>query len=228
MLWWSTEGLLPGVLYGLGTDAERRRVLVTVSRLEIEKQMRRLGDSLESTVFEVMVDDTYKQRVILRDLDREPGRCEELEPSHVSQASCSARCNEDADAASSWPDVCACAATGVARSINFLRYRPGYPVKVPVCYVNEELCIPLKRGGMLLGINHFIPVTCEGETIPEMLIVDLTGAQGSEKIGMSRVLLPPGVKPYRLRPDFFLSVIKGKGSVEAAAAEPEEGEESAA
>jgi hypothetical protein len=45
-----SENLLPGVLYGPGRDGDKDRLMVTVCRWEIEKQIRRLGDSLESTV----------------------------------------------------------------------------------------------------------------------------------------------------------------------------------
>lgn len=96
-------------------------------------------------------------------------------------------------------------------AVNFLRYRPGFPVEVPVCFVNEELCLPLKRGGMLLSINRFLRVSCEGETVPEMLMVDMTGVRNNSKVGMERVLFPPGVSPFEVRDDFVLGVVKGKG-----------------
>ncbi len=181
------QGKLPGVLYGPGADGDQERYLVTVERREIEKQMRRLGDSVTSTVFELAVDKgdgggaTYKQRVLVRDLDRDPG-------------------------------------TAVPIAVNFLRYRPGYPVEVPVCFVNEELCLPLKRGGMLLSINRFIRVACEGETIPEMLLVDLTGIRSNQKIGLERVAFPAGVQPYEVSEQYVLGVVKGKNLGPAAAA----------
>ena len=69
----TSEGRLPGVLYGPGRDGDKERYLVTVERREIEKQMRRLGDSIASTVFDLKVGDSYTQRVLIRDLDRDPG-----------------------------------------------------------------------------------------------------------------------------------------------------------
>jgi large subunit ribosomal protein L25 len=180
------QGKLPGVLYGPGADGDKERYLITVERREIEKQMRRLGDSIASTVFDLLLGE-YKQRVLIRDLDRDPG-------------------------------------TALPIAVNFLRYRPGYPVEVPVCFVNEELCLPLKRGGMLLSINRFIRVSCEGETLPEMLLVDLTGVRNNQKIGLERVNFPSNVQPYEVSESFVLGVVKGKnvagtpGGPDAAAA----------
>lgn len=110
-------------------------------------------------------------------------------------------------------------------AINFLRYRPGYPVRVPVCFINEDQCTPMKRGGMLLSINRFIPVTCEGETIPEMLMADLSNAMSGEKIDLKRVVFPPGVTPHKIPPQFFLGVVKGKNAVDAAATKEDTEEE---
>lgn len=134
-------------------------------------------------VFELELRPDYKQRVLLRDLDRDPG-------------------------------------TALPIAVNFLRYRPGYPVEVPVCFVNEELCLPLKRGGMLLSVNRFLRVSCEGETIPEMLSVDMKGVRNNSKVGIERVVFPPGVSPFEVRDDFVLAVVKGKnlGNLEEAAA----------
>jgi len=181
------QGKLPGVLYGPGADGDKERYLITVERREIEKQMRRLGDSIASTVFDLQLGE-YRQRVLIRDLDRDPGTASPI-------------------------------------AVNFLRYRPGYPVEVPVCFVNEELCLPLKRGGMLLSINRFIRVSCEGETLPEMLLVDLTGVRNSQKIGLERVKFPANVQPYEVSESFVLGVVKGKnvagtpGGPDAAAGE---------
>ncbi|GAB5032457.1 50s ribosomal protein l25 [Nannochloropsis oceanica] len=166
------KGHLPGVLYGPGVDGDKERHLITVERREIEKQMRRLGDSIASTVFDLQLGQ-YKQRVLIRDLDRDPG-------------------------------------TALPIAVNFLRYRPGYPVEVPVCFVNEDLCLPLKRGGMLLSINRFIRVSCEGETLPEMLMVDMTGVRNNQKVGLERVHFPSNVQPYEVSESFVLGVVKGK------------------
>ncbi len=45
-----TEGRLPGVLYGPGADGDKERFLVTVDKRDVEREMRRLGDSVTSTV----------------------------------------------------------------------------------------------------------------------------------------------------------------------------------
>lgn len=181
-------GRLPGVLYGPGLDGDKSRLLVTVNRLDVEREMRRLDDSILTTVFDLEVEghpkgEPYVQRVILRDLDLDPGSARPI-------------------------------------AVNFMRYRPGYPLELPVCFINEELCEPIKRGGMLVSINRRVRVKCDGETIPEMLTVDLTDLRAGTVIKLDRVKFPKGVVPHEVPPHFCLAVVKGKK-----ADEPEPGEE---
>jgi hypothetical protein len=79
-----------------------------------------------------------------------------------------------------------------------MRYRPGYPLELPVCFINEELCEPIKRGGMLVSINRRVRVKCDGETIPEMLTVDLTDLRAGTVIKLDRVKFPKGVVPHEV------------------------------
>ena len=94
-----------------------------------------------------------------------------------------------------------------------------------MCFVNEELCLPLKRGGVMLSINRFIECTCEGETVPEMVMADLSNLRAGERVLLDRVTFPEGVQPYRPRSDFTLGVIQGKNVKEAKEEEKKEEDE---
>jgi len=71
----------------------------------------------------------------------------------------------------------------------------------------------------MLSINRFITCTCEGETIPEMLLADLSLLEVGQRVTIDRVAFPPGVKPMEVREDFTLGVIRGKSSREAVKAD---------
>lgn len=79
--------------------------------------------------------------------------------------------------------------------VNYLRYYPGRPVDIPIIYVNEEESPILKRGGFIVPINRRLKCVIEdGVPIPEYLELDCTGAKTKEKLGLSRIAMPEGVK----------------------------------
>jgi len=66
-------GRLPGVLYGVGRDGNREKVLLTVEKVVVERLLRKYEDSFESTVYDLVVDGGKPERVIATGLDRDPG-----------------------------------------------------------------------------------------------------------------------------------------------------------
>lgn len=79
--------------------------------------------------------------------------------------------------------------------VNYLRYFPGRPIAIPIKYVNEEESPILKRGGFIVPINRQLKcVIDDGVPIPEYLELDCTGAKSKEKLGLSRIAIPEGVK----------------------------------
>jgi hypothetical protein len=40
-------------------------------------------------------------------------------------------------------------------NVNFLRYRPGTRLRIPVVYINDDSSVDMKRGSYLVHINRF-------------------------------------------------------------------------
>ncbi len=89
-------------------------------------------------------------------------------------------------------------------------------VAVPVHFVNEEASPGLKRGGVLNIVRHEIELSCPADSIPESLIIDLTGLEIGDSIHISAVKLPAGVTPVIAARDFTVASVAG-----AAALKPE-------
>ena len=104
--------------------------------------------------------------------------------------------------------------------VNYLRYHPGRPVKIPIRYINEEESPALKRDGYIVPINRTVECFIEeGAVIPEAIELECTGLQLKAKLRRDHLIFPEGVTPsFRVKPDFLIGVVFCK----TAAAEDEE------
>jgi large subunit ribosomal protein L25 len=93
-------------------------------------------------------------------------------------------------------------------------------VTVPVVFINHELSIGLRRGGMLNTVRHGIELSCQADGIPDQLVVDLDGLDIGDSIHASAVTFPPGSRPTITDRDFTIASIGASSAVreEAAAA----------
>ena len=55
-------------------------------------------------------------------------------------------------------------------------------VTVPVAFINHEMSIGLRRGGILNIVRHGIALICHVDNIPEQLVVDLDGLDIDELV----------------------------------------------
>ncbi len=95
-------------------------------------------------------------------------------------------------------------------------------IEVTVLFLNEELSLGLKRGGMLNVVRHTVELSCPADAIPENITVDLTGTEIGDSIHISAVKLPEGITPTITDRDFTIATIastSAQGSVEAATTE---------
>jgi len=79
-------------------------------------------------------------------------------------------------------------------------------VEIPVNFENEEESPGLKAGGVLNVVRHVVEVICRAGSIPNDIVVDLTGLEIGDSVHISGIALPAGVKPTIDR-DFTIATI---------------------
>jgi large subunit ribosomal protein L25 len=113
-------------------------------------------------------------------------------------------------------------ATDTPLHVDFMRVGADtrVTVTVPVVFINPEMSIGLRRGGILNIVSHGIELVCQVDNIPEQLVVDLDGLDIGNSIHISAVSFPPGVQPTITDRDFTIASIAASSAVreEAAAA----------
>jgi hypothetical protein len=88
--------------------------------------------------------------------------------------------------------------SGNPLAINFLIYRPGSEVRIPIKYLNEEDCVDLKRGAFIVPVTRFLSVTiAPGVDIPPSIDIDVTHFTRMKVITLADIVLPPGVEVHR-------------------------------
>ena len=67
-------------------------------------------------------------------------------------------------------------------------------IEVPVHFSNQEASPGLKRGGTLGVMLHTVLVACHADSIPEEIMVDLTGLEIGDAVRISDLKLPAKVE----------------------------------
>jgi large subunit ribosomal protein L25 len=93
--------------------------------------------------------------------------------------------------------------------LDFLRVGELTTISIPVVvrFVNENQSPGLKRGGVLNIVRHEIELVCHAGSIPESIVVDLTGRDIGDSIHISSIKLPEGVRPAILDRDFTVATV---------------------
>ena len=86
-------------------------------------------------------------------------------------------------------------------------------VEVPVVFVNHEMSVGLRRGGILNIVRHGIELTCPVDGIPDRLIVDLNDLDIGDSVHISAVALPEGCRPRIGDRDFTIASIAASSAV---------------
>jgi large subunit ribosomal protein L25 len=108
-------------------------------------------------------------------------------------------------------------------------------IDVVVHFRNHDASPGLKRGGVLNVVRHTIRLKCKANSIPEEVVVDLTGLEIGDSVHISQIKLPEGARPVIRDRDFTVATVAGRKAEEettttAVAAEgatPAEGEAAA-
>lgn len=118
--------------------------------------------------------------------------------------------------------------------MDFMRVSKGakISVKVPIVFKNELESPGIKRGGVLNVVLHSIDLTCEIDSIPEHIEIDLTGLEVGDSIHTEQVKFAQGVVVTHPERDVTLATIVAptvqKAVEEEAAPEAEAAAESEA
>ncbi|MFM2302374.1 MAG: hypothetical protein RLZZ84_2110 [Pseudomonadota bacterium] len=88
-------------------------------------------------------------------------------------------------------------------------------VNVPVAFINEEKSPGLKKGGILNVVRHELEMICAPDSIPDDIIVDVSGFEVGDSIHISAVTLPAGVKPAITDRDFTIATIVAPSSLKS-------------
>ena len=93
--------------------------------------------------------------------------------------------------------------------VDFLRLSANATVhvNVPVVFANEEASPGLKRGGVLNVVRHELELVCDANSIPDEVVVDVTGADVGDSIHISAVTLPKGTQTAITDRDFTIATI---------------------
>jgi large subunit ribosomal protein L25 len=114
------------------------------------------------------------------------------------------------------------------RPVHFdlLRVDEHAPVRisVPVHFKNSEASPGIKRGGVLNAVRHELEIWAPADSIPEEILVDLTGLEIGDQIRISAVKLPENVRPSITDRDFVIATITGHAADSDDEAAAEEGE----
>jgi large subunit ribosomal protein L25 len=99
--------------------------------------------------------------------------------------------------------------------VDFLRIGANtrITVTVPVAFVNHEMSIGLRRGGILNVVRHGIELSCAVDNIPDHVTVDLSGLDIGDSVHISAVALPEGCRPRIGDRDFTIASIAASSAV---------------
>ncbi|KAL3759921.1 hypothetical protein ACHAWU_007665 [Discostella pseudostelligera] len=95
--------------------------------------------------------------------------------------------------------------------LNFIRYHPNKPIKIPIKVTNEEDSPAMKRGGFISMVNRFIEVLVdETVPIPERISLDASGLRQKDVVRRDRLVLPQGVRVHpRVSEDYLIGTVFG-------------------
>jgi large subunit ribosomal protein L25 len=93
-------------------------------------------------------------------------------------------------------------------------------VTVPVVFINHELSLGLRRGGILNIVRHGVELSCRADSIPHQLVVDLDGLDIGDSVHATAISFPAGSRPTITDRDFTIASIGAPSALreEAAAA----------
>jgi large subunit ribosomal protein L25 len=106
--------------------------------------------------------------------------------------------------------------------LDFLRVSANslVTVDIPVHFINQDISVGLKRGGILNIVRHDVEFSCPVDSIPDFIEVDLAKVDIGHSVHISAVKLPEGLKPTIDRDFTVATIVSPGGALEAAKETP--------
>jgi large subunit ribosomal protein L25 len=101
-------------------------------------------------------------------------------------------------------------------------------IAVPVRFDNQEASPGLKRGGTLNVVRHEVELWAPAQSIPEVLVADVTGLDIGDQVRMSSITLPEGVEATITDRDFVIATVSSSSAMVSIAADAAADEAAAA
>jgi large subunit ribosomal protein L25 len=105
--------------------------------------------------------------------------------------------------------------------LDFMRIVAGQEIKtnVPFHFLNEETCVGVKAGGVVMHGMTDVEIVCLPRNLPEYIEVDLAGLDIGDVIHLSEIKLPEGVEVPELsqgeeHDQAVAQVVKARAQVE--------------
>ena len=89
-------------------------------------------------------------------------------------------------------------------------------ISVPVRFDNQEESPGLKRGGTLNVVRHEVELWAPADSIPEVLVADVTGLEIGDQVRISAIPLPQGVEATITDRDFVIATVASSSAMVAA------------
>lgn len=95
--------------------------------------------------------------------------------------------------------------------LNYIRYHPNKPIKIPIRLINEEESPTLKRGGFLGLVNRFVEcLVDDGAPIPECIDLECSGLRQKDVVRRDKLIVPQGVRIHpRVPEDYLMGTVYG-------------------
>jgi len=95
-------------------------------------------------------------------------------------------------------------------SVNFMKFKLGMKLDIPLRTVNDELSPAIRRGAFYLAISKTLRCKVLGDNVPPFLQVDLDGAPNKSVLRLEHIHVPESLQVHNPDPNFVAGTIVGK------------------
>jgi large subunit ribosomal protein L25 len=97
--------------------------------------------------------------------------------------------------------------------VDFMRLGEGATIRVniPIRVLNAEISPGVKRGGAINIVTHTVEVRCPANAIPGAIEVDVSELDMNHSLHLSKITLPPNVKPVAGRDLTLVTIVPPSG-----------------